>query len=239
MCSTPTAETNAFFKQQWETYRRVFSHNYMRHRELAGMVNAYLRSIVSKPYSLLDLGCGDAAFARMAAQGTGLASYIGIDLSPAALDFAREAMTAEGLECEFIETDISSAPRILADRGRHFDVVLASFSVHHLSREAKQRLLADVRQLLRRNGIFVMVDCVMRSSESRDQYLRRYLNGIRKGWTELDVAEIDAIEEHITSSDFPESCETLIQIADAVGCRFERQYVAEDYQDMLVRFHYD
>lgn len=237
--ASPVPETNAFFLQQWETYRRVFGFNYMRHRELAGMVHDYLVSAFSRPYSLLDLGCGDAAFTQLAAEGTPLASYVGVDLSPTALGFARERLKEVVADCGFIECDLASAPQQLLKRRPKFDAVLASFSVHHLSCEAKGKLIREIGTLLEPGGVFLMVDCVMRPEETRESYLDRYMDLIRRNWTKMEPTEVAAIEDHIRSSDYPEKCETLREIANKAGCSLDARYVADDYQDMFVAFHYD
>jgi hypothetical protein len=53
--------TAAFF-DVWHTYRKVVAANYMHHMEIrAQLERVLLAQFASRPFSFLDLGCGDAA----------------------------------------------------------------------------------------------------------------------------------------------------------------------------------
>ncbi|MBW4636573.1 MAG: class I SAM-dependent methyltransferase [Iphinoe sp. HA4291-MV1] len=80
---------NEFFNTQWKLYQKILSNNYMKHREIYGVLHKFLVSYFQKPFSLLDLGCGDASFAVQALLNTTITFYTGIDLSKSDLETGR------------------------------------------------------------------------------------------------------------------------------------------------------
>src|SRR5688572_16925445 len=107
MMAPPLPETNGFFNRQWQTYHRVVDCNYMKHRELAVLLQDYLLAAFRRPYTLLDLGCGDAVFTAQALRGTQLCSYVGVDLSEPALDLARQTLAPFRCQQLLIPGDLS------------------------------------------------------------------------------------------------------------------------------------
>jgi len=58
------------FFRAWDTYSKVVAANYMFHRELGqGVSDALHQRFGGRPFSLLDLGCGDAASWRPCSKG--------------------------------------------------------------------------------------------------------------------------------------------------------------------------
>jgi NAD(P)-dependent dehydrogenase (short-subunit alcohol dehydrogenase family) len=57
----PEHSATAFF-DVWHTYRKVVATNYMHHMEIKAHIERVLRAqFAGRPFSFLDLGCGDAA----------------------------------------------------------------------------------------------------------------------------------------------------------------------------------
>src|SRR3954468_13022517 len=77
------------FQQQWDIYRKFLEHDYLGNAGAYTHLRAFLQSEVARPFSLLDLACGDASGIVKAVQGLDVTSYRGIDLSGPALDIAR------------------------------------------------------------------------------------------------------------------------------------------------------
>ena len=48
-----------FFNRQWELYQKVLNNNYVGHQEIYDVLHKLLAQW-SKPFTMLDLGCGDA-----------------------------------------------------------------------------------------------------------------------------------------------------------------------------------
>jgi cyclopropane fatty-acyl-phospholipid synthase-like methyltransferase len=80
---------------------------------------------------VLDLGCGTADIAIRFADAYPDSTVVGIDGSPAMLDFAREAISARGL-AQRIDLRLGYLPDIAHEAGK-FDVVVANSLLHHLS----------------------------------------------------------------------------------------------------------
>jgi len=126
-------EKESFF-DAWRTYAKVVEGDYMFHREIGAAVGNALRArFGDRPFSLLDLGCGDAATLAPTLAGLTLSRYKGVDLSATALDIARENLKALPCPVELAKADLLDG---LAEDGA-FDAIHASFSLHHLPTELK------------------------------------------------------------------------------------------------------
>jgi hypothetical protein len=49
------------FQEQWATYRKLITSNYLSHREVGRILHTTLNEILGSQFSLLDIACGDAA----------------------------------------------------------------------------------------------------------------------------------------------------------------------------------
>lgn len=209
--------SNEFFNQQWELYQKVLNNNYMGHREIYNVLHQFLVSYYNKPFKVLDLGCGDASFSSQALLDTQIHSYCGIDLSEPALKIAHHNLTNLPGEKTFIQGDLFDWVLKLGqnrtDNQDNFDAILASFALHHLNLEQKECLIAQLPHLLQANGIFLLIDMVRLPEEDRETYIRRYLGNVRQFWSLLNPQEVFSVEEHISSSDFPETQETFYSLA--------------------------
>ena len=210
--------SNDFFNQQWRLYQKVLSNNYMGHREIYDVLHQFLVSYYKQPFEMLELGCGDASFSAQALLNTPINSYCGIDLSEPALEIARDNMTKLPGEKRFIQSNLLEWVLQLGHtREDNFDAILASFSIHHLNLEQKERLIAQLPHRLKAGGVFLLIDVIRLPQEDREAYIRRYLEDVRQSWSLLTPQEFLEVEEHISSSDFPETQETLYSLAQKHG----------------------
>lgn len=92
---------------------------------------------------LLDIGCGDGRLAVLIAQAIGAKKVFGVDISPRALDEARE----KGITA--FELDIDDAPLPFPDES--FDVVFSGNLIHHLY--DPDHLLDEMYRVLKPNGV--------------------------------------------------------------------------------------
>lgn len=206
--------SNEFFNEQWQLYQKVLNENYMGHREIYNVLHDFLVKYYNKPFSVLDLGCGDASFSSQVLLDTKINSYCGIDLSEPALEIARSNMEKVPGEKTFIQENLFDLVlQLEVNLKDNFDVILASFSLHHLSLEQKECLIAKLPNLLKANGVFLLIDIVRLPGEDRENYIRRYLENVRQYWSLLTPQEFFKVEEHISSSDFPETQEALYSLA--------------------------
>ncbi|MDZ4877334.1 MAG: Carboxy-S-adenosyl-L-methionine synthase [Chroococcidiopsis cubana SAG 39.79] len=203
-----------YFNDNWQIYQKVLQNDYIKHRELYNVLHKFLLHRVQKPFQLLDLGCGDASITVPALLGTSIHTYYGIDLSQAAIAIAQDSLAVLPCPKTLITGDFTAlVPQLLGTHQQSFDIILASFSLHHLKLTQKSDLIGQLFQLLNSDGVLILIDIVRQEAEDRITYIDRYLKNVRQDWTALTPQEVVSVETHIISSDFPETQKTLQQLA--------------------------
>ncbi|MEI8082895.1 MAG: class I SAM-dependent methyltransferase, partial [Actinomycetes bacterium] len=139
----------ADFFSNWQTYRHVIDTNSMEHIEVFAAVHSILAKR-TEPYTLLDLGCGDAAAIAPAMAGTPIHRYFGVDCAEGALDFARQTFAAHPVPQ--LQLRVGDLLREVETSDERFDVILVSFALHHFADDDKQRFLTAVRDKLTPGG---------------------------------------------------------------------------------------
>ena len=209
---------NEFFNERWRLYQKVLNNNYMGHQEIYSILHEFLVSYYNKPFKMLDLGCGDASFTAHALLNTNINVYFGIDLSEPALEIAHDNMAKLKSENIFIQSDLlESIPQLRQNQDNSFDTILTSFALHHLTLEQKDCLIGQIPHLLKAEGVFLLIDIIRPPEEAREAYIQRYLGNVRQDWSLITPQEFLRIEEHISSSDFPETQETFYSLAKKHG----------------------
>jgi SAM-dependent methyltransferase len=118
------------------------------------MVRRILRATgAAKTSRILSLGCGIGDTELLLAPHAG--SITGIDLSPSAIRQARaDASRAGVMNVEFLEARAGEAP--LA--GRHFDVIVGIFFLHHVPDEDLPKMAQRIYDWLGPGGVFYGLD---------------------------------------------------------------------------------
>lgn len=108
------------------------------------------RTILPPRSSVLDLGCGPGFYtSRLAARGH---TCVGIDFSPASIEYARSEATAASLDCTYVLENLSEA-----DFGSGFDAALFLYGeLNTFTRQEAARLVAKARDALRPGGCLVL-----------------------------------------------------------------------------------
>ncbi|MEZ4713614.1 MAG: class I SAM-dependent methyltransferase [Caldilineaceae bacterium] len=103
-----------------------------------------------RPARILDLGCGPGLYSnRLARLGHGC---VGIDFSPASVEYARTTATQEALDCTFVLSDLRQA-----DFGAEFDLVTLIYGELNIFRPADARkLLRKMQQALKPGGLLLL-----------------------------------------------------------------------------------
>lgn len=199
------------FFSNWEVYRAVIDNDCMEHSVIYPLVGEILAER-DRPFSVLDLGCGDAAGTAAAMAGTRAARYVGVDSAAPALEFAAQTLQGSGLD---VDLRVQDMLEMIASTDERFDVILAAFALHHFDSADKQDFLRIARDRLTPGGEVLLVDVVRRDGEKRPEYLARYAQMVRT-WP-MDAAVQDRIVAHVTSFDFPEQVSTLEGWAPGLG----------------------
>jgi ubiquinone/menaquinone biosynthesis C-methylase UbiE len=103
---------------------------------------------------VLDLGCGTGATTLAAKRACPGIEIVGLDPDPKALARAHRKAGRAGLAIELREGFGDALP---FPEGS-FDRVLSSFMFHHLEREQKPAVLAEIRRVLRPGGRLHLLD---------------------------------------------------------------------------------
>lgn len=206
-------EVGAFFSDTWRTYQKILQHNHMHHRELYDLVR---QEFVNAPAGLeiLDLGCGDASYTAQALSGIPFSHYVGVDLSTVALALAAENFAQFPSRTEFVTANFVDYIQACQDQ---FDLVLMSFSLHHLTYGDKDQFLGQLKRILRPGGVFLMIDVFREVGESLPDYYERYIGQAHRNEWQLNPEEFAAMSEHITTSDLPDSSEAIISLGQSHG----------------------
>ena len=210
------ADVREFFNG-WSLYRRIVDNDYLYHRSAREALAAWLDEWVkdsNRSFSFLDLGCGDAAFSAGILKGRSVTSYTGRDLSPVALDLARENTAGIAAPVSLIPGDFMLEVGTLPSS---YDIIYIGLSLHHLSRQEKEYFFGELRRKVSPGGAVLIFDPVLNPGESRDSYMGRWVDHAKWSWSALTVEEVAGAVQHVTTSDFPEEISTLNRMAVASG----------------------
>ena len=104
------------------------------------------------PCRAIDLGCGAGTNAIFLA-GAGF-EMTGVDISPRAIEMARERAAQEGVRCTFLVADLLGGLHEIRDTfGFAYDWEV----LHHIFPEDRERYVANVHRLLRPGGKYLSV----------------------------------------------------------------------------------
>lgn len=218
------------FFDQWHLYKQIVDKNYMFHHEIINGLSRFLDNRLHSTSRILDLGCGDAYLIPKVLQGNKPASYIGLDLSPVALDLASKNLSAQNIVHNLNEYDFVEYLRNEANND--YDVIMSGYALHHLSDVEKLALFEDVYRNLNAGGCFIYFDVFMRESQSREQYTHEYCEMIRSEWDQLSKDSKDAAIEHVSKCDFPGYYSVIESEIEALGlkkmsydCQYDSRHV--------------
>lgn len=203
----------AQFQRQWATYGKLVEGDCLAHREVAALLHETLNETFARPFTFLDIACGDASMMKTALVGTRVRHYHGIDLSKPALDLA--AGNLEGMPFE-VDLDHRDFVEAMLGRPEPADAAWCSLSIHHLSTDDKRRLMKAIRGAVSARGIFLLYEPTLRPSEDRQAYLDRFMR-TREMWSVLTPPEWEQIHDHVVTCDFPETPAVWCQLGHDAG----------------------
>lgn len=185
------------FQRNWATYQKLVETDALSHREVGGILHAALAEF-GRPFSFVDIACGDAQENAHSLRRTRIGRYRGIDMSEPALDLAAKNLEDAPFEVEldhgdFVEALAKSAPT---------DVAWCSLSIHHLHTDAKRAFLTTVRAHTR--NFFMIYEPTRLEGESHDAFMQRFMRVNKAKWTMMTQDEWSQIAWHVESCDLPE-----------------------------------
>ncbi len=187
--------------EEWRVYEKLLIHDYMDHKLFFGQLQHKVEQQYQRPISILDLGCGDLTPVLPLLQSVPLKRYVGVDESAGALAIAQLRLTELQLPGELIEGDILASLEVLQE---NFDLVVASFSLHHLSDpEDKLRVLQAIKRHLSDDGMFALIDVFCFDQEPREVYLDRWVSHADRHYEALQAEEKQLLFDHVRARDNP------------------------------------
>ncbi|GFG73633.1 phthiotriol/phenolphthiotriol dimycocerosates methyltransferase [Mycobacterium botniense] len=136
---------------------------------------------------VLEVGCGHGGGASYLTRALGPASYIGLDLNPAGIEFCRRRHHVPGLE--FVHGDAENLPF----PPQSFDTVInieSSHCYHHFD-----RFLGEVARVLRPGGAFLYADVRHRLECAQWEAALAGAPGLRViAWREINAEVLRGIE---------------------------------------------
>jgi tRNA (cmo5U34)-methyltransferase len=189
--------------EEWRVYEKLLIHDYMDHKTFFGRLQEHVSQHFRHPLRVLDLGCGDLTPILPLLQSIPLQAYVGIDESAGALAIAAQKLAEHGLPGELVHGDLQAALKTLPGE---FDLVVASFSLHHLPALAdKLEVLQSIEQHLAAGGVFALIDVFCRENEPRSEYLERWVRHADHRYAELQREEKQLLFDHVRARDNPAS----------------------------------
>lgn len=199
----------------WTIYETILDHDYMFHDPIFRDIEAVIdRRFGREPFTVLDLGCGSGRHIARTLSGRSIARYVGYDLSERALAHARRHLAEIDCPVEFHQQDLLDGLRSYSES---VDVILSSYSQHHLGRVDKELFFRLAHERLTDRGLLILIDITRNDGEDREMYFSRYCEWLRSEWTAFTSEAHDEIETHIRGCDFPETESDLIDMARAAG----------------------
>ena len=204
--------------------QKVVAGNYYGHRQAYNVLHEVLLNEAKDGFVFADLACGAAPFSAEALAGTGVARYVGVDISKPALEVAKETLAPLTCPIELRCQDFVEA--IDAWEGQ-LDVVWIGLSLHHLRTSEKRAFIRKIQRLLPRDGLFLIWEPTCLESEDREVWVERLSQNL-KGLP-LSDDEFAAYDSHQRASDFPETAATWKGMAREAGFeRADELFVAPD-----------
>ncbi len=210
----PEDISTEIFIKNWTIYRKIIENDNMSHRAGYLRLREILVSEMDKPFSFLDLACGDAFYSSRALEETKAEQYIGIDVSAQALSLAKEELRNTQLEAKFIRADFINFRDFIETPQ---DVIWVGFSVHHLDTPNKLEFMKKVKETLSEGGIFMLYEPIFIEGEDRELYFKRFKRTYYIHWNGLTKEEGESLLEHVRESEKPETRENWIKLGEDAG----------------------
>ena len=218
-------EITEIFRKHWDVYRNIIEHDYMSHKAAYEKLHEILIED-DRPFSFVDLACGDAYASSRCLEGTSVAEYTGVDLSEWALGLAEKELERVRARKRLVMGDFEKFGQYLDAPP---DVIWVGLSVHHLPTEEKGRFMKTVRKEIAPGGMFLVYEPTLQKGEKVARYIDRFRDVVSKTWTGLANEELEIVYDHVAKSDLPELKEDWIRLAREAG--FES--AEEVYEDPL------
>lgn len=213
-----TQTSVAEFFNAWSPYEKALQENILRHREMYEAIKPHLPTT---PFSILDVGCGDASYLASTLKEAQVTRYVGYDVSEVALKGAASNIAVTG--CDTVTQAIDYMEGLEKTKER-YDLLFCGYTLHHIVGE-KQRFFDLARKVLKPRGKLIVIDIVASEGEDVRSCVHRLLEHIKPRYS---ADEYMVVEQHITSSDFPGTYSAYMEYARKSGFTVSNHAARED-----------
>ena len=223
--------------ESYSVYRTVVDGNYAYHREAYSGVKDFLSGI-GKPFSFLDLGCGDADKSSEILSNFDLQFYHAVDISLSSLNFAEQNIKKRipNIHALFKEADfltyISSEDDLMI-----YDIIFIGLSLHHLPLHDKIKFLKAARKKLSKGGSLLIYEPPLPMGMNVTTYNDITEEFYRTKCPLMTAKHIEITMKHTRTADYPEYTSTYQNIGLRSG--FEEVkilYASPDDRLSLIAF---
>jgi cyclopropane fatty-acyl-phospholipid synthase-like methyltransferase len=212
------------FAKGLATWQKLVAGNYLAHEQAYHVLRKVLVNEAKDGFVFADLACGAAPFSAEALAGTGVARYVGVDISKPALEVAKEMLAPLTCPIELRRQDFVDA--IDSWEGR-VDVVWIGLSLHHLRTSEKRAFIRKVERLLPGDGLFLIWEPTCLEGEDREGWVERYSQYLKS--LPFPDDEVAAMDSHQRASDYAETSATWKGMAREAGFeQADELFVAPD-----------
>jgi SAM-dependent methyltransferase len=217
--ATPVAtdlDPATIFETNWQIYRALVDNNLLFHQEVSEILIQEMAARFSGRFRFLDLACGDADVMSRALRKTTVDHYLGVDLSPQALEIARKNLNDAPFDARLQQIDILTT---LSENPGIYDVIWCGLCLHHFqSIEEKTQVFSAIHSALSSNGVFFSFEPVLPDGISLEIFNRQNRQQSRKDWSPpLTEEQFERLMTHIETCDFPETAHGWLTAGRAAG----------------------
>lgn len=204
-------ETSAYFNANWQRYQDSINRDTLFHKEMfSALVKFFAQHYANRPFTLLDIGCGDSQFMAPVLANTSIRKYYGVDQAADVLKLAENNLANIHCEKEFICQDMLN---VMSEWRTAVDIIFSSYAIHHLTTAQKNEFIQQCKNNLTEPGFLLMVDGVLAKQQSRDEWLEALRARMKIANPGITKEELDERMVHPCANDFPDSISTFEAIA--------------------------
>jgi len=227
MASAKSAETvGMFFDEQWKVYRDFIEHDLMHHKDLFEVLKQKIDTYLPKNYSMLDLACGDSDPSSKLLKQLPAIKYVGVDIAKAVLSLAERNLKTAKTPFVLLEQDFVEHLQKSEDT---YDLILISFSLHHLETQEKQHFFELARKRLNPGGFLAVIDIIRLNGQGRSEWLAQCYPYMERRSQGKCQKSCETAHAHMQKADFPEEAQTYVTMARQAG--FKSVELAHHHQE--------
>ena len=203
-----------FFDSRWNAYRDFLNLDLLNHKKLFQQLATHIQKYLPTDYSLLDLACGDCEPAGKLLKLLPAKSYVGIDIAAEVLKLSFPNLNHFHGKKALIPLDFTI---YLEQPSESFDLILLSYSLHHLKTEDKKRCIENARKKLNPGGFLAIIDGMRLNDQSREDWLNLCYNYMENKSQGQCPESCKIVRAHMIEADIPEEGREYVRMATEAG----------------------